>query len=209
MSRLEKRAAAAATRMWVRLGAVLGSSRVPDVSQRFIVLAALAACSTGSSTPSNLDAALDTAPADAGFHDVTTDVAPAEGGSNCYVRPDCEACHAQGNICCVSPNPSPPPGYDVTCAACATGFGAVFVSLGCNGGADCPDAGVCCIEKDTNSNVQSICAPSCDSTQRQAQLCDPSADTKCPPTAVCTSSSSNAWNLPRCYGTCGGALPPP
>lgn len=179
----------------------------------------LAACTTSSAgtvvdAAAPVDAAFDVSPADAGDGG-TADARPSqEGGVQggaCVVRPACSACVQDAGVCCISPNPAPPPvpEYVVSCAACDPDAGAGYDTLACNDENDCSGGDVCCAASTASGGVTSVCAPSCDPAQRQVELCNSNApSTKCPASAPCSKASIDAWHLPHCYGTCGGVAPP-
>jgi hypothetical protein len=130
---------------------------------------------------------------------------------SCVVRPACEACvTSDAGVCCVYPNPKPPPGPEnaIACDVCPADGGPKFVTLTCNNESDCPKSQVCCISAAPNSGARSFCAAACDPQKRQVGLCDSNAATSaCPSTAPCSRNNIDDWNLPHCYGTCGGVSP--
>ncbi len=183
---------------------------------------ALAICSCSHSSPS-ADAG---APADAPLADVNvppdgmTDAGSGDGGSpnvdagptgSCVVRPACETCvTGDAGVCCVYPNPNPPPGPEnaIACALCPADAGAKFVTLACNNESDCPKAQVCCISAEQPSSVRSFCAAACNPLKHEVGLCDANTTKSvCPPTSPCSRNNIDDWNLPHCYGTCGGVAP--
>jgi hypothetical protein len=67
---------------------------------------------------------------------------------------------------------------------------------------------VCCIAPEPGNMVRSFCAATCDATKHQVGLCDSNASTSaCPEAAPCSRNNIDDWNLPHCYGTCGGVSP--
>jgi hypothetical protein len=166
-------------------------------------------------TPMDSSVAADsTAPAAEGGVDAPAETAAAGDAGptgSCVVRPACETCIVgDAGVCCVYPNPNPPPGPEnaISCNVCPADAGPKFVTLTCNNESDCPKADVCCIAAEPDNSVRSFCAAACDPTKHQVALCDANAtQSKCPPTSPCSRNNIDDWNLPHCYGTCGGVGP--
>jgi hypothetical protein len=187
-----------------------------------LLLTALAGCSTGSSTSAPSDGGKPhdaTTTKDSGSSDAETDgdagVAPGDSGplGSCTVRPQCEACIKEAGVCCIYPNPVPPPGPEnkISCEVCPVDASALWVTLTCNDETDCPSGDVCCIEAndDAGGKENSFCAAACDPRQNQFQLCNSNAaTTACSPHSPCSRNNIDDWNLAHCYGTCGGVGPP-
>jgi hypothetical protein len=139
------------------------------------------------------------------------DTAVSDNDANtgsCFTRPACEVCFKEAGVCCDYPNPNPPPGpeYAVSCTACPADGGLKFDTMRCNDETDCPKSQVCCISLEGDaSTIVAACAPGCDPLKNQVQLCNANATTSaCPPTSPCSRNNIDMWNLPHCYGTCGG-----
>jgi hypothetical protein len=158
------------------------------------------------STTTTMDATVD-ATIDRGVAaDTATSDDDASTGS-CFTRPACEVCLKEAGVCCDYPNPNPPPGpeYAVACAACPADGGLKFDTMRCNDETDCPQSQVCCIGLEGDATITAACAPGCDPLKNQVQLCNANATTsECPPSSPCSRNNIDMWNLPHCYGTCGG-----